>query len=293
MSKISQEMSELNFNVKSDVNSKDELGVLSHNLNDMSYKLQQTIEELKEANKKLKKDIEHKEEVDKMRKEFISNVSHELKTPIALIQGYAEGLEECVNDDAESREFYCSVIADEASKMNKMVKELLSLNQLEYGDNILEIDEFSLNMVVKGVISRINYMSQQKNVNIRFIADKDYTIFADEFKIEEVITNYVTNALNHVDDNRVVEVSIKETSDNKIRLSVYNSGENIPNEDLENIWIKFYKVDKARTRAYGGSGIGLSIVKAITDAHGGKCGVINKEHGVEFWFEISKEAHNN
>ena len=286
-------MSELNFNVKSDVNSKDELGVLSHNLNDMSYKLQQTIEELKEANKKLKKDIEHKEEVDKMRKEFISNVSHELKTPIALIQGYAEGLEECVNDDAESREFYCSVIADEASKMNKMVKELLSLNQLEYGDNILEIDEFSLNMVVKGVISRINYMSQQKNVNIRFIADKDYTIFADEFKIEEVITNYVTNALNHVDDNRVVEVTIKETSDNKIRLSVYNSGENIPNEDLENIWIKFYKVDKARTRAYGGSGIGLSIVKAITDAHGGKCGVINKEHGVEFWFEISKEAHNN
>jgi signal transduction histidine kinase len=182
---------------------------------------------------------------------------------------------------------------DEASKMNKMVKELLSLNQLEYGDNILEIDEFSLNMVVKGVISRINYMSQQKNVNIRFIADKDYTIFADEFKIEEVITNYVTNALNHVDDNRVVEVTIKETSDNKIRLSVYNSGENIPNEDLENIWIKFYKVDKARTRAYGGSGIGLSIVKAITDAHGGKCGVINKEHGVEFWFEISKEAHNN
>ena len=136
-------------------------------------------------------------------------------------------------------------------------------------------------------------MSQQKNVNIRFIADKDYTIFADEFKIEEVITNYVTNALNHVDDNRVVEVTIKETSDNKIRLSVYNSGENIPNEDLENIWIKFYKVDKARTRAYGGSGIGLSIVKAITDAHGGKCGVINKEHGVEFWFEISKEAHNN
>ncbi len=293
MSKISQEMSELNFNVKSDVNSKDELGVLSHNLNDMSYKLQKTIEELKEANKKLKKDIEHKEEVDKMRKEFISNVSHELKTPIALIQGYAEGLEECVNDDAESREFYCSVIADEASKMNKMVKELLSLNQLEYGDNILEIDEFSLNMVVKGVISRINYMSQQKNVNIRFIADKDYTIFADEFKIEEVITNYVTNALNHVDDNRVVEVAIKETSDNKIRLSVYNSGENIPNEDLDNIWIKFYKVDKARTRAYGGSGIGLSIVKAITDAHGGKCGVINKEHGVEFWFEISKEAHNN
>ena len=84
-----------------------------------------------------------------------------------------------------------------------------------------------------------------------------------------------------------------KTSDNKIRLSVYNSGENIPNEDLENIWIKFYKVDKARTRAYGGSGIGLSIVKAITDAHGGKCGVINKEHGVEFWFEISKEAHNN
>lgn len=288
LTNISKEMSKLNFNVKYDVKSNDELGILGQNMNELSDKLESTIIDLKQANHKLKSDIKQKEEIDEMRKDFISNVSHELKTPIALIQGYAEGLSECVNDDADSREFYCEVIMDESDKMNKLVKNLLSLNQLEYGSSMLQYDKFNIVMVINGVISKLDYILKQKDINIEFKCNEDYYVYADEFKIEEIITNYLTNAINHIDEKKVININIS-TENGKIRVSVYNSGQQIPESDIDNIWIKFYKVDKARTREYGGSGIGLSIVKAIMNSHGNQCGVDNKEHGVEFWFELDTE----
>ena len=223
-----------------------------------------------------------------MRKDFISNASHELKTPIALIQGYAEGLSECVNDDADSREFYCEVIIDEANKMNKLVKNLLSLNQLEYGSSMIQYEKFDIIMVIKGVINKLDYPLKQKEAVVDFVYAGKLFVYADEFKIEEVITNYLTNAINHLDENKIIKVNISQ-NDKKIRVSVFNSGKQIPDNELENIWIKFYKVDKARTREYGGSGIGLSIVKAIMNAHNNECGVLNKKNGVEFWFELDTE----
>lgn len=290
LSNISREMSNLNFNVKYNVKSNDELGILGSNINELSDKLEATIIDLKQANYELKNDIAQKEKIDEMRKDFISNVSHELKTPIALIQGYAEGLSECVNDDEESREFYCEVIEDEANKMNKLVKNLLSLNQIEYGNSMLQYEKFNLTLVIKGVINKLDYLAKQKDIDINFIISDEYYVYADEFKIEEVITNYLTNALNHVDDNKVITVTTELLNpEKKIKVSVFNSGQPIEESELENIWIKFYKVDKARTREYGGSGIGLSIVKAIMDAHNNKCGVINHNDGVEFWIELDTE----
>lgn len=285
---LSKEMSELNFNVKYDVKSNDELGVLGESMNELSDKLESTIIDLKQANYQLKSDIEQKEKIDEMRKDFISNVSHELKTPIALIQGYAEGLRECVNNDVESRDFYCEVIMDEAAKMNKLVKNLLSLNQLEYGSSMLQYEKFDIIMVIRGVINKLDYPLKQKEVMVDFEYSGQLFVYADEFKIEEVITNYLTNAINHIDENKIIKISIYD-NDGKIRVAVFNSGENIPKDDLEKIWIKFYKVDKARTREYGGSGIGLSIVKAIMNSHNNKCGVLNKDNGVEFWFELDTE----
>lgn len=288
MAKLSKEMSNLNFNVKYKVKSSDELGVLGQSLNELSDKLETTFIELKQANYELKKDIAQKEEIDEMRKEFISNVSHELKTPIALIQGYAEGLSECINDDAESREFYCEVIMDEADKMNKLVKNLLSLNQMEHGDSMLQYDKFNISMVIEGVVNKLDYLIKQKDIHIEFQSDNQ-NVYADEFKIEEVITNYLTNAINHIDDKKTIRIRIRHTENKRIRVSVYNTGLQIPEQELDNIWLKFYKIDKARTREYGGSGIGLSIVKAIMNAHGTECGVINCEGGVEFWFELDTE----
>lgn len=285
LSELSQEMANLNFNVKYDSPSQDEVGVLGNNLNKMSEELERTISELKTANNELQKDIERKTQIDEMRKEFLSNVSHELKTPIALIQGYAEGLQECINDDPESREFYCDVIIDEAGKMNNMVKKLLTLNQLEFGNDQVTMERFNITDLIQGVIHSAQLLASQKEAELRFVQKDPVYVWGDEFKIEEVVTNYVSNALNHVDYDKKIEVKIIQKR-NLVRVSVFNTGDPIPQEDLDKIWIKFYKVDKARTRAYGGSGIGLSIVKAIMDSMNQKCGVVNYDNGVEFWFEL-------
>lgn len=285
LTNISEKMSMLDFSVHYDGDTKDEISVLGNSINKLSEKLESNILELKQANNELQKDIAKKQEIDEMRKEFISNVSHELKTPIALIQGYAEGLKENVNDDEESREFYCEVIMDEASKMNTMVKKLLTLNQLEFGNNTLQIERFNLIDVINGVINKCNLLIEQKNATLKMADYEPVYVWADEFQIEEVITNYLTNALNHLDYEKIITIKVAR-KENTVRVSVHNTGDNIPEKDLKNIWIKFYKVDKARTREYGGSGIGLSIVKAIISAHNHDCGVNNTENGVEFWFEL-------
>ena len=220
-----------------------------------------------------------------MRKEFISNVSHELKTPIALIQGYAEGLQEGITENPEDMNYYCDVIVDEANKMNRMVKNLLTLNQLEFGIEQVQMERFDIVSVINGVIESMKLQTSQKDIVIDFEERESIDVWADEFQIEEVITNYLSNALNHVDKNKQIKVKILK-KDGIVRISVFNTGKQIPKEDIDNIWVKFYKVDKARTREYGGNGIGLSIVKAIIDRHGKSCGVINHDNGVEFWFEL-------
>ena len=185
LSELSKEMANLNFDAKYTSTSEDEIGVLGNNLNRMSGELEKTISELRTANNELQKDIEKKEQIDEMRKEFLSNVSHELKTPIALIQGYAEGLQECINDDQESREFYCDVIIDEAAKMNNMVKKLLSLNQLEFGNDTVNMERFDLTELVKGVVQSAQLLASQKEAEIRFLQEEPISVWGDEFKIEE------------------------------------------------------------------------------------------------------------
>lgn len=262
-----------------------ELDQLGAHMNQLSEALEKTISELKTANNELLQDIEKKERIDEMRKEFLSNVSHELKTPLALIQGYAEGLSEGINDDKESRDFYCEVIMDEADKMNKMVKKLLTLNQLEFGNEQITMERFNVTELIQGVTSNASILLQQQGISLEMDLPAEH-VWADEFMVEEVITNYLSNAINHAEFEKKIRI-FYEKRDTCLRISVFNTGRPIPQEDIENIWIKFYKVDKARTRAYGGSGIGLSIVKAIMDSFHQQCGVINHEDGVEFWFELS------
>ena len=233
-------------------------------------------------------DVTEKNNAERTRREFSANVSHELKTPIALIQGYAEGLYDNINDDSESREFYCEVIMDEADKMNKMVKKLLTLNQIEFGNNQVNFEHFDIVQVVRTVINSATLLAKQKEAQIEIDDYPQIYVWADEYMIEEVVTNYVSNAINHVDGEKKIKVSLKKT-DKVVRVSVFNTGKCIPEEELDKIWIKFYKVDKARTREYGGSGIGLSIVKAIMESMNQKCGVLNHEDGVEFWFELDIE----
>ena len=288
---ISERMNRLDFEAKYTGNSKNEIAILGQNINALSQTLETTISELKSANNELQRDIEKKNKTDEMRKEFLSNVSHELKTPIALIQGYAEGLKEGISDDPESREYYCEVIMDEASKMNQMVQKLLTLNQLEFGNDAVTMERFDVNALIRNYLSSVELLCKQKDIRIQMDEYPAVFVWADEYMVEEIFGNYFMNAMNHIAGNRVIDVKL-EIKDDIVRISVFNTGEPIPEESIPHIWDKFYKVDKARTREYGGSGVGLSIVKAMMNAMNRQYGVCNYNNGVEFWFELETSEKN-
>lgn len=286
LSALSEEMSRLNFDVSYEDDAKDEVGILGRSMNSLSHSLKDAIGALQDANKQLQHDIDEKIQIDEMRKEFIANVSHELKTPIALIQGYAEGLCDGMCEDPESRSYYCEVIMDEANKMNKMVRQLLTLTALEFGNDTPSMETFDASELVHDLINSSSILIQQNEAKVTVDMPETLMVVGDEFKIEEVLTNYLTNAMNHLDGDHNIRI-FSETLDDVAKIHVYNNGKPIPEEDLPNLWTKFYKVDKARTRAYGGSGIGLSIVKAIMEAHHQQYGVANCADGVEFWFTLA------
>lgn len=291
LSDLSTQMKNLQFEAKyqSKQNTAREIDLLGTQMNELSKKLEVTIAELKAANNELLVDIKEKEQIDEIRKEFLSNVSHELKTPLALISGYAEGLTEGIDeDDMETRKFYCDVILDETAKMNRLVQKLLTLNQLEFGNERVEMERFDIMELVNGVVSASNRLLIQNQISIECEESEPIFVWADEFKVEEVITNFLSNAIHYASGEKKIRIFYTKR-DSILRVSVFNTGNQIPEEELSKIWEKFYKVDKARTREYGGSGIGLSIVKAIMDSFHQKCGVINHVDGVEFWMELESE----
>lgn len=287
LAKLSDKMAGLDFSEHYEGTQTNEIGLLGKSMNKMSDKLDSSIKELKEANMKLQSDIIEKTRVDEARKEFIANVTHELKTPIALIEGYAEGLVEGIAEDKDSRDYYCGVIMDESVKMDKMVRQLISLISYEFGSNKIDRAEFNICALIRSVTESLKLKLDEKDAIVHLMLPDNITVNADEFKIEEVYTNYLNNAINHLDGEKNIIVRIDDEPD-KVTVYVYNDGRQIPDDSLPHLWEKFYKVDKARTRAYGGSGIGLSIVKAIMEAHGGGYGVRNTDQGVEFYFSLKK-----
>lgn len=256
----------------------------------ISFFLGKLVAKVVSKNAELELELEKRKEIDDMRNDFISNVSHELKTPIALIQGYAEGLTDCVNDDEESRNFYCEVIVDETNKMNKLVRNLLELNELEFGKNDTAHQKVNITELVSNCIQSFDMLIKQGDINMIFDRGSDVYVMTDEFKIEQVFNNYLSNAINHAKETenmkKTIRVLIAKIDKKKVRVSVFNSGDQIPDNAINYIWDKFYKVDKARTREYGGSGVGLSIVKACMETLNQKYGVVNCKDGVEFYFEI-------
>lgn len=286
---IANKMSKLDFSQKYRVtDTEDEINELGRSINTMSDKLETTIKQLQKSNIELEKDIEEKSKIDDMRKQFISDVSHELKTPIALIQGYAEGLIENVSTDEESRRFYAEVILDETNKMDRLVKQLLELMKLEYGKKEFNNEKFDINELINEVIRKCEVMLQKNNIQVEFESKKPIYVWADEFYIEQVVTNYFTNAIKHTEEignNKKIKITVKQLND-KMRITVFNTGKTIPEEDLIRIWGRFYKVDSSRNRQDGGTGIGLALVKAIMNNYQNEYGVNNKKDGVEFYFDV-------
>lgn len=286
LTEISSKMANLDFGTKYECTGSNEVDVLGENINKLSDKLESTISELKSANAELLNDIEKKDRNEEMRKEFLANVSHELKTPIALIQSYSEGLKEGIIDDAESRDYYLDVIIDESNRMNNLVKEIMTLSELEFGNERLDIERFDIVELIKNKIATASLIIKQENIDFEFRnSDESVFVWADEFKTEEVFSNYLSNAIHYCEGDKKIKVYL-EKKDETVRINVFNTGKNINEEDINRIWEKFYKADKARSRDYGGSGIGLSIVSAIMRSMNTDFGCENSQDGVIFYFEL-------
>lgn len=287
LNKTARKMAELDFTTKSDIKSNDEVGSLSDTLNFLSDKLDTTIKELNSANDKLKSDIDHERNLEKMHKEFVAGVSHELKTPISIIEGYAEGLKDGIAEDYD-KDFYIDVIIDEAKKMGDLVSDMLDLSQLDTGNYKLNPRDFYIYDLVYEIVKRYSNILKQKKITVSIDTFAyDVSVYADRLRIEQVIYNIFTNAVKHTEGNGKIIINIKD-SISEVIVEIENEGEHIPEDELDKIWDRFYKVDKSRNRNQGGTGLGLAIAKNILTLQKSKFGVLNTEIGVLFYFSLQK-----
>ena len=190
----------------------------------------------------------------------------------------------------ENRNFYANVILDETNKMDKLVKRLLELARLENEDTKFNDTNFDIVELINGIITNYKVIMKDENIQIEFEEKNPIYVCADDFYIDQVMGNYFTNAIKNVKEingQKKIKINIRKSEEQgKVRISVFNTGKNIDEEDLIRIWNRFYKVDESRDRSKGGSGIGLSLVKAVMNKYNNKYGVENKENGVEFYFEL-------
>lgn len=282
MNVITRDMANLKFDRKIAVNRTDEIGELACSVNEMSDSLSQTLDDLKKTNAKLVDEIELERGLDKMRKTFVANVSHELKTPISIISGYAEGLK--LNVNAEKREKYCNTIIDESRRMNKLVLSILELSKYESGQLSAEKSDFDIGNMASTLIERI---FDKTDINAVNTIKGETVVFADQMLIEQSLTAYLENAKSHVNSGGTVTVFAEENG-GKLRIGVYNTGSSVSPETMPYIWQSFYRGDNSHKRDNTRFGLGLSIVQAVMNMHGNRCGVYNSENGVTFWLETDK-----
>ena len=288
ITEAANKMSNLDFSEKCDIDRNDEIGVLSDSINKLSASLDTALTELKTTNEQLVSDIEKERKIEKMRQDFVSSASHELKTPIAIIRGYAEGLKMNVSEEDTAMQEYCDIIMNEADKMNSLVISLLEASLYSSGMKTANKEEFELNEFIKEYMKAAKPIFEEKGIDAKFTETKTPSmVFADRTQIERVLSNYISNACSHAKNEKEIKVFITDIGD-KYKVSVYNSGSFIDDKDKDNIFTSFYRADKAHSRKEGRFGLGLSIVKSIMDMHKTECGFTNKETGVEFWFEVEK-----
>ena len=286
---VADSMSRLDFSKKYEGKSPDEIGELGRSINLLSEHLEEAISELKRSNEQLEDEIREKEKIDAMRREFIVNASHELKTPIALIQGYAEGLRLGVADNAEDRAYYCETIADEAGRMNTLVMQLLNLSKLELGHESTDLSELEIYDLCETAVRKTEVLWSEKCQHLS-LQEAHAKVVSDENLLSQVIMNYLTNAIRYAPEGGRIELSAVREADGAVTFTVWNEGEGLEEEELQKIWEKFYRTDKARSRESGGTGIGLCIVKAIAETLHACCGAENRDGGIMFWFRIPEAA---
>ena len=297
LNRAAKEIAALNFDYQFEVERSDEIGQLAESIGEMSAKLKAALTELKERNEQLQTELEHERGLDIMRKKFVSDVSHELKTPLSVISGYAEALQIGIDDRARRKD-YSAVIIEEVEKMTRLVRDLLSLSQYESAEYKLNLSAFDMRELLNRIMFKYGDIFKKNGIKLTLEAEEG-AVTADPDRIEQCVNNFLNNAISHADNNKIIYVR-GEKAEGGYRVSVLNSGEHIADADIENIWASFYRADKARKRDEGRFGIGLSIVRALLTRHGAQYGVRNVtnlvakeiaiESGVEFWFELNAAA---
>lgn len=288
MSRITKNMSSLDFSQKCEPGTVTEISLLADSINEMSDSLETALDDLRHKNEKLQDDIEQEKTIDRLRQVFISGVSHEMKTPIAIIQGYSEGLKVFLKSDPEAAEKYCDTIINETERMNSLVMKLLDIIKYESGEYKLLYENFSIHKVISSWFERNNEILREKNITAINDIDENLIAFGDPFILSTVVNNYLSNAVSHVENEMIIKASAEEIDEERYRISIFNTGTPIAAKDIDQIWNSFYRADKAMSRAQGRFGLGLAIVAAIQKLHEQDYGVINHDNGVEFWFDVKK-----
>lgn len=284
INRVTKKMANFDFSEKLPVTADDEIGGLSGSINTLSVNLKDRIDRLNVANTKLQQDIERERQLEKTRKEFISGVSHELKTPLSVIRSFAEGIKDGVSKDTS---YYTDVILEETENMTRLIVEMLELAKLESGTYKLDMTTFSIGELTQQVYTKLLFSMEEKHLQVNIDADPSILVKANRSRIEQVVVNLLSNAIRYTPDGEKIQVSIIEAEDT-VKVEIENTGNPIPEESLEKIWDRFYRLDASRSRHTGGTGLGLSIVKNILDLHHAEYGVYNTTNSVVFYFNLQK-----
>lgn len=292
MRNVTKGIANMDFTRKCKSGAADEIGELSDSINRLSDSLKETLDDLSQKNAQLQKDIEKEHALEKMRKDFIASVSHELKTPISIISGYAEGAKLLAESGQSEKAIeYCKIIESEADRMNTLVLELLELSKYEAGAMQLQKENFDLCALLQEYLTASALSFEEKSITVETDFPPTAPVFADSSKIRMVCNNYIQNACAHAEGEKKLLISVTPYDETFLKLSVFNTGKQIPEEDLQKVWQSFYRADKAHSRKEGRFGLGLSIVEEIEKLHGAPYGVENTEDGVLFWACVEKEKH--
>lgn len=287
--RITHDISTMDFSQHCPPSNTIEIDTLSKSVNALSGSLSLSLEELKEKNAQLQADYEKEKALEELRSNFIAGVSHELKTPIAIIRGYAEGLVYFVETDPAAAKQYSETIVSETERMNDLVMKLLEILKYESGDYVLNTEEFDLYELVQDWFSRNTEVLAGKGIRYENEIPPGLVCSGDQMLISSVVNNLLSNGVSHIDGEKVLRAGAEEL-DGKYRVYLFNTGKNIATKDLEYIWDSFYRADKSMSRAEGRFGLGLTIVASIQKLHHMEYGVENTPDGVRFWFDVRKRS---
>ncbi|AGB41464.1 histidine kinase,HAMP domain-containing protein,histidine kinase [Halobacteroides halobius DSM 5150] len=275
MKKIAVSMAHGNFSNRVEINSNDEIGQLASSFNYLADKLEKTIDSLQKK--------------ERLQRRFVADVSHELRTPLTSIHGFIKALKNGVYESKADQQEYYAIISEEVKRLIRLVNDLLDLSRLELGQIRLEQEPLNMKEIIKGVIKNLELNLAKKNLTINLNTSQEIPlVLADRDRIEQVLINLLSNAIDFTPQGERIKIDFL-VEPNRVKILVEDTGPGIPKEELNDIWNRFHKVDKARTTSKGGTGLGLAIVKEIIDRHDGQVWVDSKEGvGSRFGFSLPR-----